>query len=425
MDSIFGFVIGLLQAALALIGFVQQHPELPQASRDQAQQVAQQAITQATKVLQPPGKIDTASGTWKEYLDETLFRISFIHPAGWDCSVPHKVSAHNPDWIQIGCDDDSVGDPSAVIDVPYVSEDMDTWKEVRTSKILGPESSVITKREYSSRVSNGVIGMVEYVSLASDGRQSYRMFALYGLGKPYASAQDAERTLDRIAAKLTVNMPYVKNVLSHPVPSGVLSANPISGTLPLAVTFTINPTDADYSLDFGDGSRTTFSLMDGACVYGGCVIRRSHTYERNGTYTVTLTQIIPSEQKVVGSTVITVSNTAVEKPSIAITSPTQNQTVSAGGVVGISWRSNSANLWPRARVMLEAVPLDFEGSPYILTHDPLPTDGTYSWDLRIVKDSFDRIPLTGRYVLRATLDPNEEYSLKGAVSADGPVIIIK
>lgn len=51
MNSVFSFVVGLLTAALSLLGFVQQHPELPQASRDQAQQIAQQAITQATNAL--------------------------------------------------------------------------------------------------------------------------------------------------------------------------------------------------------------------------------------------------------------------------------------------------------------------------------------------------------------------------------------
>jgi len=51
MDSVFSFVIGLLTAALSLLGFVQQHPELPPASRDQANQIAQQAITQATNAL--------------------------------------------------------------------------------------------------------------------------------------------------------------------------------------------------------------------------------------------------------------------------------------------------------------------------------------------------------------------------------------
>lgn len=51
MNSVFSFVVGLLTAAMSLLGFVQQHPELPQSSRDQAQQIAQQAITQATNAL--------------------------------------------------------------------------------------------------------------------------------------------------------------------------------------------------------------------------------------------------------------------------------------------------------------------------------------------------------------------------------------
>lgn len=51
MESIFSFVVGLLTAALSLLGFVQQHPELPPASRDQAQQIAQQAINQANQAL--------------------------------------------------------------------------------------------------------------------------------------------------------------------------------------------------------------------------------------------------------------------------------------------------------------------------------------------------------------------------------------
>jgi hypothetical protein len=61
MNTGFGFVIGLLQAALSLLGFVQQHSELPQSSRDQAQQVAQQAITQATQTLSSNTKPSTSA----------------------------------------------------------------------------------------------------------------------------------------------------------------------------------------------------------------------------------------------------------------------------------------------------------------------------------------------------------------------------
>ena len=51
MNSAFKFVVGILQAALALMGFVQLHPELPQTSLDQAQQVAQPTVTQATNAI--------------------------------------------------------------------------------------------------------------------------------------------------------------------------------------------------------------------------------------------------------------------------------------------------------------------------------------------------------------------------------------
>lgn len=51
MPSVLGFVVGLLGAALSLLGFVQQHPELPQSARDQAEEIASQAIALATNAL--------------------------------------------------------------------------------------------------------------------------------------------------------------------------------------------------------------------------------------------------------------------------------------------------------------------------------------------------------------------------------------
>jgi hypothetical protein len=51
MNSFFGFVVGLLQSTLSLLGFVQQHPELPVDQKQQVQQVAEQAITQANNAL--------------------------------------------------------------------------------------------------------------------------------------------------------------------------------------------------------------------------------------------------------------------------------------------------------------------------------------------------------------------------------------
>lgn len=47
----FSAILGLLVAALSLLGFVEQHPNLPQSSVEQAKTVAQKAIVQATSAL--------------------------------------------------------------------------------------------------------------------------------------------------------------------------------------------------------------------------------------------------------------------------------------------------------------------------------------------------------------------------------------
>ncbi len=51
MNSIFSFIAGLLTSALSLLGFVQQHPELPPAQIEQASQIERQVISQATQTL--------------------------------------------------------------------------------------------------------------------------------------------------------------------------------------------------------------------------------------------------------------------------------------------------------------------------------------------------------------------------------------
>src|SRR3989344_2842984 len=113
MDFIFSFVVGLLTAVLSLLGFVQQHPELPTESRIQAQQVAQQAITQATHVItkqnsiqiQPPSQVTgSAQATTsppepaKAEIDITTLQT---HPvSGTFTGKLHKgESAENSVWI--------------------------------------------------------------------------------------------------------------------------------------------------------------------------------------------------------------------------------------------------------------------------------------------------------------------------------------
>lgn len=103
MDSVFSFVVGLLTAAMSLLGFVQQHPELPQSSRDQAQQIAQQAIMQATNALNTaptqttqtqnitstPLTTTTQTGT-KTYTN-SQYGFSFQYPSNLSVISPGKV----------------------------------------------------------------------------------------------------------------------------------------------------------------------------------------------------------------------------------------------------------------------------------------------------------------------------------------------
>lgn len=79
MNTALGFVIGLLQSALALLGFVQQHPEVPQVQKDQAQYVAQRVITQTTQTLSSMSDLRIE---WKTYTNKQ-FGYSVRYPSGW------------------------------------------------------------------------------------------------------------------------------------------------------------------------------------------------------------------------------------------------------------------------------------------------------------------------------------------------------
>ena len=98
MDSIFAFIVGLLTAALSLMGFVQAHPELPQASRDSAIEVAQQAVLQANSVLasnnpknQDTFSVSPASG-------QAPLTVHFTVPRRFDCAYLSCNPAHAPSY---------------------------------------------------------------------------------------------------------------------------------------------------------------------------------------------------------------------------------------------------------------------------------------------------------------------------------------
>ncbi|HCM43791.1 MAG: hypothetical protein UY39_C0037G0007 [Candidatus Kaiserbacteria bacterium GW2011_GWC2_49_12] len=133
------------------------------------------------------------------------FGISFSHPKNWQCKT-YKTSSAHPDWFQTTCENDEVweNDPNVAISVPFVAEDKDIWSKIRESKITGQNPSVITKTVYRSAGFGGSIGLVEYVFSGSASMKSYSLFALYGTGKPYATAEETEGVLDHIVQSLIV-----------------------------------------------------------------------------------------------------------------------------------------------------------------------------------------------------------------------------
>jgi hypothetical protein len=63
MNSFFGFVVGVLQSTLSLLGFVQQHPEIPADQQQQVQEVAKQAVTQASNAISQRGNANDSPNT--------------------------------------------------------------------------------------------------------------------------------------------------------------------------------------------------------------------------------------------------------------------------------------------------------------------------------------------------------------------------
>jgi hypothetical protein len=136
MNSFFGFVVGLLQSTLSLLGFVQQHPELPVDQKQQVQQVAEQAVDQATQIIKgaPQGE------------RKTIGDISFVPPSGWHESSngvyqssdakrstsARSGMAYNDNWLAAGYEiavADDTGEPVvANIDSPqaYVDFELST-----------------------------------------------------------------------------------------------------------------------------------------------------------------------------------------------------------------------------------------------------------------------------------------------------------
>ena len=117
--------------------------------------------------------------------------------------------------------------------------------------------------------------------------------------------------------------------ITNQPPTAVISANPTSGTAPLAVAF-----KGGGSTDL-DGTITSYawSFVDGTTGTGATA---SHTYNIAGTFTATLTVTDNANATSTASTVVVVSSTQINAPT-NLTGSSSNR------VVTLRWTDNSNN----------------------------------------------------------------------------------
>ncbi|MEL3949712.1 MULTISPECIES: PQQ-dependent sugar dehydrogenase [Streptomyces] len=114
----------------------------------------------------------------------------------------------------------------------------------------------------------------------------------------------------------------IENATGGHSPVVEAEASVTSGQAPLATKFTAKATDADgdaltYAWDFGDGTKSTEQ-------------NPSHTYDKNGVYTATVTAKDPSGRTGTASAHVTVGNTA---PTVKLELPEDGQLFTFGDKV--------------------------------------------------------------------------------------------
>ena len=144
-------------------------------------------------------------------------------------------------------------------------------------------------------------------------------------GKLSASVPAQSITLFVVAAGSSTN---------HP-PTAVASANPTSGTAPLAVNFSsAGSSDSDgsiaaYAWNFGDGGTSTSA-------------NPSHTYTTAGNYSATLT-VTDNLGTTGSSTAVAISATTPPPPTINVPSNLKAQLGGTRSRVVLTWQDNSNN----------------------------------------------------------------------------------
>lgn len=274
-------LLAILQAALSLLMLVQAHPELPQSVRDNAEMVAQNAITTATASLgskQVPPTTPVPVGTASS--------VNFMaQPSGGTVPLTVNFKAQHV----------KSGTSGALYFVRY-GDGSEEYMNGNCNWYCAPDDANST-HTYTTA---GTYYPTLYFEQCSPGG------ACTGMRDPIG----------------TLSITVSRSGEQSPVPPGIsaFTATPSSGAAPLVVTFAARstyPKDNHYSINFGDGLQGT---MNASCWENpSCTETRlssDHAYKQAGSYHVLLymTPACPSGQfcsdtvELVGDTMVTVTD---------------------------------------------------------------------------------------------------------------------
>ncbi len=288
MNSVFSFVVALLTAALSLLGFVQQHPELPQASKDQAQQVAQQAITQATNALNTAPKTtqptNTANTNWKVY-SNTEHGFSFKYPAEATLEYPNIPGR----WSgTLKWSDGSFTELIFFSKGTYPRQTYCLSPRTSTKIVSGKQVEMIEREDCSSDTGNSrVSSMTAIVPISGE----WELVMTMGDNQKTLT----QKTKDRMSSILATfvfssiggdnNAPDVFSCNPSPVTAKSVPLDVLCGGYGLSA-------NSSYSINFGDGSGSgPIALSAPGRAFGpdgpnNKMGNANHTYTTPGTYTI-------------------------------------------------------------------------------------------------------------------------------------------
>ena len=211
----------------------------------------------------------------------------------------------------------------------------------------GPIISHVTLNYGDS--SPGVSGTIDFGDGSSTFTLNQNSSHLYQLPGAYNATLTVFYT-DNTSVSTTATIIVSPSVIPAQPPA--ITATPVSGTAPLAVTFTSSATSASngplinsYAINYGDGTSNQFILNagNGTTTFSG---NSSHTYNAAGTYTATLTVTYNNATSASATTSITVNpvvvTPAMKSTAISLSASLQRNRVNVTGNVTVEDSSGRA-----------------------------------------------------------------------------------